>query len=180
MPSTRQAGVIDFARRPNEVFQRLAWIALPAVMLMAVCGELASLGTVLFTNRGQHATQAHIMAVPIFVFLAFVLYLTAVMIRTARRAFADRFLPLVTLDPTGVTLHRTNPVQIPWQEIAGVNLERGFKGSTTLLRLEVRDPTVVEGGQNGRIIDLRSLERKPTELLSTIQSYPAFQPNSDR
>jgi hypothetical protein len=107
-----------------------------------------------------------------------IVYLLITIARTFRRLFADRYLPLVTLDAAGVTLNRINPITVPWSEITGADLEPGYRNSTTLLRLQVRDPAVIEAGKVGRIIDLRALASKPAELLAAIQSHPAFEPVS--
>ena len=158
--------LLAFSRRPSEIVVRvLSYLLFAALITVIVwfAGKLA------YTASGK-ADESHWIMLPCITFIAFVLFLLLYTSRTVRQAFANRRAPLVLLDQTGVTLNRANPITVPWSEINGVSLERGFRGTTTLLRLDVSDPTVSEANAPGRVLDLRALAAQPTDLLSAIQT----------
>ena len=155
-----------FARRSSEVVERIvSYLVFAAPMIVAVCLVSKLAYTSLTSNAGYSW-----IALPCAAFVAFMIFLLIYTSRTVRQAFADRRAALIVIDRTGVTLNRANPITVPWAEITDARLEQGFRGSTTLLRLDVRDPTVSEANEPGRVIDLRALADQPTNLLAAIQS----------
>jgi len=156
----------QFARRPSEVYQRLAWCAVPVAGVAYVSWSIARLAYVAITSKGAYSW----IALPCLLFVSFMVMLIIYGGRIVQRAFVNRRLPLVVLDEIGITLYRTHPVTVPWSELTGASLEQGFKGSTTLLRLDVRDPAVSEAGGSGRVLDLRAMADPPADLLAAIQS----------
>lgn len=157
----------QFARRPSEAFQRLALFCVFATPIIIMCVFVMRLAYYSLIENGGYRW----LAIPCALFTAFMIFLLFYMSKTLRMAIASRHEPLVVLDRDGITLNRANPVIVPWTEITGASLEQGYRGSTTLLRLDVQDPTISEAGARGMVLDLRALSDQPAYLLATIQSH---------
>lgn len=156
----------QFARRSSEAFQRLALFCVFAAPIIIMCFFVMRLAYYSLTENGGHQW----LAIPCTLFLAFMVFLLFYTSKTLRMAIVSRHEPLIVLDRDGITLNRANPVTVPWNEITHASLEQGYRGSTTLLRLDVQDPTISEAGAPGMVMDLRALSDQPAYLLATIQS----------